>query len=158
MLVLSSESSENNILFIKKILSRKEYFMKVYTSSLFLVAVLLLGGCTAMTSTGIKNVEQDAITQTLTQAQIEKAILTAGAKRNWQMKVVSPGLIRGDLTVRTHQASIDIRYNERNFSITYVSSNGLGADGNGNIHRSYNKWVTLLDRTIQKELALTKNP
>ena len=87
-----------------------------------------------------------------------KAILTAGAKRDWQMKVISPGLIRGDLTVRTHQASIDIRYNEHDFSIAYVSSSGLDADGKGNIHRSYNKWITLLDRTIQKELSLIQNP
>jgi len=131
--------------------------MKDYTSSLLLATVLLLGGCATMTSTGIKNVEQDAITQTLTQAQVEKAILTAGAKRDWQMKVVSAGVIRGDLTVRTHQASIDVRYNEHNFSIVYVSSSGLDADGKGNIHRSYNKWITLLDRSIQKELSLIQN-
>lgn len=132
--------------------------MKDYLAPLLVACVLLIGGCTAMTSTGIKTIEKETITQTLTQAQVEKAILTAGAKRNWQMKVVSPGLIRGDLTVRTHQASIDIRYNEHDFSIAYVSSSGLGDDGKGNIHRSYNKWITLLDRTIQKELSLIQNP
>lgn len=53
------------------------------------------------------------------------------------MKAYHSGLIRGDLTHRSHQASIDIRYNEHNFSITYVSS-GLNADSQGNIHRGYN--------------------
>ena len=132
--------------------------MKDYLAHLLVVSVLLIGGCATMTTTGIKNVERETFTQTLTQTQVEKAILTAGAKRDWQMKVISPGLIRGDLTVRTHQASIDIRYNEHDFSIAYVSSSGLDADGKGNTHRSYNKWITLLDRTIQKELSLIQNP
>mgnify|MGYP007027892241 CR=1 FL=1 len=58
-------------------------------------ATLLLGGCA--NTQPIKNIEQEAITHTLTQTQVEKAIMLAGLKKHWVMKVVSPGLIRGDL-------------------------------------------------------------
>jgi hypothetical protein len=124
--------------------------MKTSLAALALSAALLLGGCA--NTQPIKNVDQEAITHTLTQPQVEKAILVAGLKKHWGMKVVSPGLIRGDLTVRSHQASIDIHYTEHNFSITYVSSSDLDADGQGNIHRNYNRWITMLDEAIRVEL------
>ena len=124
--------------------------MKAYLCGLALAAALLLGGCA--NTQPIKNIEQEAITHTLTQTQVEKAIMLAGLKKHWVMKVVSPGLIRGDLALRSHQASIDIRYSERNFSITYVSSSGLNVDGQGNIHRGYNRWITMLDEAIRVEL------
>ena len=154
-LVSFADALIKNTLFINQIdrissFKHKELSMKAYLSGLALAAALLLGGCA--NTQPIKNIDQEAITHTLSQAQVEKAILLAGLKKHWVMKVVSPGLIRGDLALRSHQASIDIRYSERNFSITYVSSSGLDADGQGNIHRGYNRWITMLDEAIRVEL------
>jgi hypothetical protein len=125
---------------------------------LIVIGLFMLGGCANMTSVELKNIEQEKITQTLTQAQVEKAILKAGLAKNWEMKVTEPGLIRGHVTVRNHEATIDIRYNERDYSIRYVSSVELDDDGKGKIHRNYNKWIALLDNTIQQELLDAGHP
>ena len=62
-----------------------------------------------------------------------------------------PGLIEASINVRTHKATVSIPYSAKGYSIEYKDSVNLGHKGN-NIHRNYNKWVTLLDRDIQQEL------
>lgn len=74
-------------------------------------------------------------------------IRRAGAGLGWDMREVGPGLIRGTLNIRSHQAVVDIPYDARRFSIRYVSSQNLNYDGSV-IHSNYNGWIQRLEREI----------
>ncbi|QHQ50296.1 hypothetical protein [Aeromonas media] len=58
-------------------------------------------------------------------------IITAGISKSWVMRKERPGLIRGQVNVRQHQAVIDIPYSARDYSINYVSSINLDDKGKG---------------------------
>lgn len=83
---------------------------------------------------------------------IKKAIIRAGAGLGWQMEAEKAGHIVGTLYLRTHVAIVDIKYTNKNYSITYKSSENLGYDGK-NIHKNYNSWVQNLNRSIQAQLT-----
>ena len=74
-------------------------------------------------------------------------IRRAGVGLGWAMEEVRPGLIRGTLNLRTHQAVVDIPYDRQRFSIQYASSRDLNYDGS-TIHSNYNGWVQRLEQTI----------
>ncbi|MDO6527085.1 hypothetical protein [Motilimonas sp. 1_MG-2023] len=117
------------------------------------LSTLVISGCSS--SQRINNIEQDISQQNLTLSQVETAIVRAGEYKKWTMKVVEPGLIQGDITVRSHQASIDVRYSATRYSISLRNSVNLQQSGD-QIHRNYNKWVTLLDREINKNLSVSQ--
>jgi hypothetical protein len=83
---------------------------------------------------------------------VQKAIIRAGAGLGWQMKPVEPGLIVGTLTLRTHMAMVNVKYDAKTYSITYKDSSNLDYTGDS-IHKNYNGWVTNLDRGIQSQLS-----
>lgn len=84
--------------------------------------------------------------------QMRAAIIRAGARRGWRMRQTGAQQLRGTLNVRDHTAQADIRFNWRNYSIRYHSSNNLNYDG-VNIHSRYNNWIENLDKDIREELA-----
>ena len=69
-----------------------------------------------------------------TLSQRADQIRRAGAGLGWRMEQHGPGLIRGTLNLRAHQAVVDIPYDAQRFSIRYVSSSNLDYDGRS-IHR-----------------------
>lgn len=79
-------------------------------------------------------------------------IRRAGAGLGWRMEPQGPGLVRGTLNLRTHQAVVDIPYDTQRFNIRYVSSSNLDYDGNA-IHRNYNSWVQNLQKAIMAQPA-----
>ena len=89
-------------------------------------------------------------------------IKRAGAGLGWIMEEQRPGLMRGTLNLRTHQAGVDIPYDRVRFSIRYMSSKDLGyrekKDGAGYrgaiIHTNYNGWVDNLEKRIVAESAV----
>ncbi len=86
--------------------------------------------------------------------EVTKTIISAGAGLGWDMKAVSPGLIKGTLHLRDHTAMVDINYTATNYSITYSDSVNLKYDAAANtIHPNYNGWVQRLDQTIRSRLA-----
>jgi hypothetical protein len=85
-----------------------------------------------------------------TLSQRADQIRRAGAGLGWRMEQQEPGLIRGTLNLRTHQAVVDIPYDTQRFSIRYVSSNNLDYDGRA-IHRNYNSWVQNLQNAIMAQ-------
>ncbi|KLU17069.1 MULTISPECIES: hypothetical protein [Xenorhabdus] len=89
-------------------------------------------------------------------SSVKKAILEAGKNRKWVMTEVSPGVINGSLKNRKHDVQIRINYTAKNYSINYVKSHEL-REGDGKIHRNYNRWVNNLDRDIQLNLSLLAN-
>lgn len=79
-------------------------------------------------------------------------IRAAGAGLGWRMEAAGPGLMRGTLLLRTHEAVVQIPYDTQRFSIRYVSSTNLDY-ANGMIHRNYNSWVQNLQNTIIQQSA-----
>ena len=85
--------------------------------------------------------------------QRAEQIKRAGAGLGWVMQDVYPGLIRGTLNVRSHQAVVDVPYTQTTFSVRYASSNNLDYSGSG-IHKNYNSWVKNLEQRITAESAV----
>ena len=85
-----------------------------------------------------------------TLSQRADQIRRAGAGLGWRMEQQGPGLVRGTLNLRTHQAVVDVPYDTQRFLIRYVSSSNLDYDGQV-IHRNYNSWVQNLQRAIMAQ-------
>jgi hypothetical protein len=120
-----------------------------------LLIVLAIAACVSH-ATPIYNVEHSSFNATgpLDDRRAEQAIKTAGSKIGWEMETVRPGLIRGTLNLREHLAVIDIDYDTEGFSINYVDSENLNYDeGKNAIHKSYNKWIGILERRIRAEAS-----
>ncbi len=115
------------------------------------IAVALLGGCR---SAAVYNVDAAPVTanKAVTMADMQKAIIRAGAGLGWQMNVVQPGLIVGTLRLRSHMAAVDIKYDTKAYSISYKDSSNLDYDGT-NIHKNYNGWIQNLDNAIRVQVA-----
>ena len=115
--------------------------------------VLFLAGCS--TSVPILNITDAPVVTSghISSENVAQAIQTAAARRGWVVTSISENMIEASLRVRNkHKAVITISYSDNNYSIAYKDSSNLDHDGN-KIHRNYNKWVTLLDREIQTEIA-----
>lgn len=123
----------------------------------YLIRVLLLSlslaplvGCT---SKPVMNIQQEVPANSLgSAADTQKAIIQALTQRQWLVQEVSPSEIRAQITVRgQHHAEINIPYSAAQFAIEYRSSWGLNYK-DGDIHRSYNKWVDTLRGDILQAL------
>lgn len=88
-----------------------------------------------------------------TLSQRADQIRRAGAGLGWRMEPQAPGLVRGMLNLRAHQAVVDIPYDTQRFIIRYVSSSNLDYDGTA-IHRNYNSWVQNLQNAIMAQPAV----
>ncbi|WP_318470216.1 hypothetical protein [Photobacterium leiognathi] len=120
------------------------------------LASLLIVGCTSKPVMNLNNVYvPTAVTgQQHTVEDVQKAILTAAEQRGWSARVIKPGLILANISVRTHSATIEIPYSSTSYSIDYKDSQNLDYDGT-DIHRNYNNWVVRLSRSIQQQLGVS---
>lgn len=103
----------------------------------------------------IQNQENQFVPTGLTQSQVGNAIVSAAQSKGWAAREVSPGVIDASINVRKHAAEVRIPYSSKSYAIEYVSSTRLEANGQGTIHRNYNKWVVLLNDKIQTQLRAT---
>jgi hypothetical protein len=110
-------------------------------------------GLAACRATPIQNQLSGEFIGKGTLAQRTDQIRRAGASLGWNMQSYGPGLMRGTLNLREHQAVVDIPYDTERFSIRYVNSTNLNYDGT-NIHPNYNSWVQRLQRTIVSQPAV----
>ncbi len=94
---------------------------------------------------------------TYTKEQVQEVILEACQKRGWAAQVEGDGVIDASIFSRNIKAEVEIQYNERTISITYKDSENLDYL-DGNIHRTYNSWVTNLHKTIFKYLTAKESP
>ncbi|WP_062666334.1 hypothetical protein [Grimontia celer] len=111
----------------------------------------VLAGCGRVQP--IKNVENAPVAFNIPAASVKQAIIESGVDRGWIMTETTPGVIRGELFVRSHRAVIEIPYSDKSYSINYVESENL-MESDGKIHRNYNRWVNNLDVDIRKKLAV----
>ncbi|TCI03279.1 hypothetical protein EZV61_10395 [Corallincola luteus] len=111
---------------------------------------MFIGGCR---STPVNDLNNQSIPPGLSIAQVSKAILKAGNTRGWLMNKVEEGHIVAEIHVRSHFAAVDIRYNEKNYHLSYRDSDNLKYDGQ-NIHKKYNQWVNNLNLDIHNSLLI----
>ena len=68
--------------------------------------------------------------------------------------LVSDDRFEASIHVRSHFAKVEIAFDTRAYSITYLDSNNLDYNAQKRkIHRNYNKWVILLSEAIQREFS-----
>ncbi len=120
---------------------------------LAITAILMLAACKTVpvynvNDAGVPSPQNDP----LTMKQIEKAIVTGGAGLGWSMRTIKPGLIEATLNIRSHQAVVDITYDQKDYSIIYKSSINLKYDGT-KIHKYYNGWIQNLSNAINNNLT-----
>ena len=128
------------------------------TLSLVLACLTLVVFTSCRTGGQIYNVIDNPITTACGKEpsldQVTKAIIDAGAQKNWAMGVVKPGHIVGTLNIRTHQAVVDIPYTTKSYSINYKNSLNLNYDAEKQtIHNQYAEWIKYLDNAIRARLT-----
>lgn len=91
----------------------------------------------------------------LTVEQARAALMKACATRRWVARVVEPDKLRASILVRgRHYAEVSIPFDGSSYSIIYVTSRELDYDDKKKkIHRNYNKWVSVLNTEIMRQLA-----
>lgn len=89
-----------------------------------------------------------------TMDDVTKAIVRGGTLVGWQMSPDQPGRITGRYVRGRHNATVDVTYDTKAYSIKHRDSS-LGRDS-GEVHRVYNGWVQSLERSIRTELAYLK--
>lgn len=119
------------------------------------LGILLMSPFSHATTQPIYNVDYHATalaSDNLTLKQIRTRIITAATARGWQCKDAGKNRLICEILVRQrHQAQVEIRYNQKGFSIQNVFSKNLNYK-DGKIHRSYNRWVKKLEASIAKSL------
>ena len=114
------------------------------------LVILLLVGCT---SKPVYNAEEHFSSQmSITDRQMQRAIVSALNDRQWTVQSIEPGKIQAAITVRgRHHAEVDIPFSPTSFQILYRSSWGLDYS-DGEINGNYNRWVNMLRDNVLKEL------
>jgi len=122
---------------------------------LVIVFGIILIGCTGKSILNIQNsyvpTNNNGERQSL--QAVQEAIFRGTKRRGWSPQLVRKGLIEANISVRSHTATVEIKYDDASYSINYKDSLNLNYDGD-NIHRNYNNWVLKLSRTIQQELGV----
>ncbi|WP_447754074.1 hypothetical protein [Pseudomonas nicosulfuronedens] len=126
---------------------------RLIRSIILCVATVLVIGCTGR---AVQNIDQSLPPSSQrTTAQVQQAIHQALAEQKWTLQQDNGSVIYAEITVRErHHAEISIPYSSQQYSIKLRSSSGLDEE-NGQIHRNYNNWVTLLNEKIQQNLGIT---
>ncbi len=123
-------------------------------SLLALMLFVLISSTACVVSSKIQTPNYPVATHIETN-QVEKAIMSACMEIGWRAKKLDANTVRATIVVRgKHTVVVDIPFSNSSYKINYVSSTEMDADGKGNIHPNYNKWVNNLARHINKNLAL----
>ncbi|MHC1711351.1 MAG: hypothetical protein AB9872_04285 [Solidesulfovibrio sp.] len=125
---------------------------------LCVILILLCATFVSCRTAPIRNIPDNDIPtmqgMALTQEELETSIIRGGNKLGWTMRKMEPGLIVGTIYVRSHEAQVNIRYNDKSWNITYRSSNNLKSNGE-TIHSNYNSWVNNLANSIRNQINET---
>ena len=131
--------------------------MKFLTNTKQFATMLMLVFLAACVAQPIYNIDDAMIVtstnKTLIKEDVKNAIMKAGTTRGWVIKESSPGYLVGTMYVRDHMAKIDIKFNEKFYSINYKDSENLNHEGYL-IHKNYNNWVKNLQQDIEIQLNL----
>lgn len=126
---------------------------RLIRSLLLCLATVMAVGCTGR---AVQNIDQSLPPDSSrSSAQVQEAIHKALAEQQWELQQDSGSVIYAQITVRErHHAEISIPYSSQQYSIKLRSSSGLDEE-DGQIHRNYNNWVTILNDKILQNLHIT---
>jgi len=134
------------------------YLIRHKNAFIFLATLALIVGCVSH-GAPIRSIEGQPVTTNRAASldEIGNAIVRAGASLNMQMRKVRPGLVEATYVPmgganKGLSATMEIKYDSKQYSIVYKDSTGLGYDGS-KIHKNYNNWVQSLDNRIRVQLS-----
>lgn len=116
------------------------------------VVLILFSACTAPLYEIKETPIETGTEQSISLAQIETAIITAGEGIGWKMKTSKPGEVTGTYRESKYTAAVKIPFSSENYSIFYKSSKNLKYNG-AEIHRRYNTLVQNLSTAIGREVT-----
>lgn len=90
--------------------------------------------------------------------EVRAAIIAGCRIKGWTPQIAGPSTVSANILVKgKHYAEIEIHYTQTAYSIRYVSSKNLDYDEKTQeIHRNYNKWITLLSKAIQSQIGVAR--
>ncbi len=128
---------------------------------LSLSIAFIASGC-GSSGTYINNIDNSNFlhSQTNKVSLIENAITIGATKRGWQITKQNQGLLTASITMkRKFLVVANISYNNTGYKISYNNSENLNYNSEKNtIHKSYNKWIKNLERSINKQLSKVGTP
>ncbi len=128
---------------------------KIILSIMLFLAILSLSGCRTANILNVPNQAIIANKTTLTNDDVFKAIVRAGALKGWVITRVDNNTALGTLHLRDHVAVVTITFNTKEYSIKYKSSVNLKYNAEQNtIHSNYNGWIQNLKHAIDTQLTL----
>jgi hypothetical protein len=96
-----------------------------------------------------------AVPPGLSDAAVAKAIRLGVAQRGWVVNRSDPGYMEATLHLRSHVATIGLKFDTKQIEIHYVSSENLDYEvekGVPHIHGNYLKWVNNVVHDISIQL------
>lgn len=120
---------------------------------LIVSAVVMMSACRTRPVYNVVDHPIPAASQRLPLDQIGRSITEAGRRRGWRMDPSGPGQITGVLDDHGHEAVINVTYSQQAYSITLAGSTNLRQEGD-EVHKRYNRWVRLLEQTIDDRLSM----
>ena len=133
-------------------MSRRAARVAYYIAALITLASGILVGCQRIQPVyEVKHHPLPMAAQTLTLHQIENNIIRAGQMHGWQIEPTGTGELRASTQWRTHSATASIRFDNHFYDIIYQSSVNL-LEGDGTIHKEYNRRIRSLESEIDKSL------
>ncbi|MBL6751632.1 MAG: hypothetical protein ISP90_13985 [Nevskia sp.] len=92
------------------------------------------------------------------EADVARAIIFAGATRQWKVTDRKPGDIVLEYAPREFSVTVDVKYDAHTVNISYVGSKNMEYEqenGMAVIHPNYNRWVNNLAHDIDSQLTIS---
>ena len=118
---------------------------------LVVLTLLLVAGCVTKPIQNVENRPIPLTAQQMSLERIEALIITSGQLRGWQMRREAPGHLSASQIQPKYSATVDIRFDQRAYTIMHRSSSGL-KEKDGTIHTRYNNWIMVLQHDIDTRL------
>lgn len=122
----------------------------VLTAGMTIFTLASCRGRTAIEDHESRNMPDNA--RHMTENEIGQTIIKAAAAKKWSCSHDAPNNIKCQLLTRGHQASINISYTQKEYSITHLGSKNMKETQN-KIHPKYNKWINNLEHSIFQAIS-----
>lgn len=94
-----------------------------------------------------------SIPESVTAAEVEKAIKLGAIRRGWTTKEIKPGLIQATYVKGSYTDCVDIAYKNKSWGIEMNPKTNM-KNADGTVNPKYNQWVRNLAHDIGKELQI----
>jgi hypothetical protein len=116
------------------------------------ISVVLFAGCKSAPMHQASGAIVPASGKSVSMEDIQKAMVRGGTRAGWSVIPEGPGRLSASYIAGNHNATVDIEYDTKAYTIKHRSSTLQRSEG-GAVHRLYNTWVQNLDRSIRAEIV-----